>query len=287
MKERVEYFDLLRVLACFLVVLTHSVMPSVDGSDGLYVFGLSFVSSPSSELFLAISGALLLPTKVSMSDFYKRRFTKLIPPLIFWSIVGGFVEVMLDRFSVEQYINSVLMIPFKPITGVYWFMYVMIGLYLVAPVISEWLKKSTKKQLHFVLAIWGITLLWPYFKILLDPSYQEIGSHYDTLNYFGGFLGYWILGYYLRRFPIKIGWNICFILPIIALVINTLVIIYYKFTPIDKSEYFLTNLQIGSAAMVMLIFTAVQTISIQPPNTQLFRWGGQFPSLLNTPLEFT
>lgn len=274
MKERIEYFDVLRLIACFLVILTHSVMPSADGTDGLYIFGLSFISSPSSELFLAISGALLLPTKVSMGQFYKRRFTKLLPPLIIWSVIGGLVEVFLNRFTVEQYVDALLMLPFRPIISVYWFMYVMVGLYLAAPIISEWLKQSTQKQLHFVLLIWFVTLLWPYFNIMLGTSYGEIGSHYQTLNFFGGFWGYWVLGYYLRRFPIKIGMNVRFVIPVVVLLINTGVVVYCKLMTTNSTADLLSNLQVGSAAMIVLIFTIIQALSLQLADNKSIKWGG-------------
>lgn len=90
-KPRLYYIDNLRVLACFLVLLTHSTMAATNpDKEGFWIFGLSFLGSPSSELFLALSGTVLLPVKTEFAKFYKRRFIKLIPPLIIWSILGVF-----------------------------------------------------------------------------------------------------------------------------------------------------------------------------------------------------
>lgn len=77
--KRIEWLDTLRVFACFLVVLTHSAM-SGDESDGVYLAMVSFIGSPSSELFFTVSGAILLPVKTDFRSFYRKRFGKLYPP---------------------------------------------------------------------------------------------------------------------------------------------------------------------------------------------------------------
>ena len=47
-KPRLSYIDNLRVLACFLVLLTHSTMPSTNPEkEGFWMFGLSALGSPS------------------------------------------------------------------------------------------------------------------------------------------------------------------------------------------------------------------------------------------------
>ncbi len=259
MIERLEYIDTIRVFACFLVILTHSVMPSIDGSDGAYIYGFSFFCFPCVGLFFAISGALIIPVKVNMKEFYKRRFKKIIPPLIIWSLIGVTLESFIGRLTISESINKFLRMPFEPIVGVYWFMYVMIGLYMIAPVISKWLKDASKRELQFMLLIWGLTLLYPYANLIFGTNYFENGSHYNTLNYFGGFLGYWFLGYYLLHYPIKIGWNSELIT---VLLIFSLYLIYNLFEKLSGHEtgYLIGNLQIGNAIMVAIIFILIQNI---------------------------
>ena len=84
--SRVQYIDILRVIACFLVLLTHSALASDNENVGIWYALYSFIGSPSSELFLAISGSLLLPIKLPSKEFYKIRFSKLLYPKLFWSI---------------------------------------------------------------------------------------------------------------------------------------------------------------------------------------------------------
>ncbi len=264
-KKREDWVDNLRILACFMVLITHSVMESATGSnvERFWMFGISYLCNCSSELFLAISGALLLPTKVSMSSFYKRRFGKLIPPMIFWSIVIIIIKNIKAGFDFSLIVENIIMLPFKSAVGVYWFLYVMIGLYLIAPIISKWLLSATKREVEFFLLLWSLTLIWPYVDSVISIPFTESGSHYFPLNYFGGFLGYWILGHYLYKYPIAIGYNRRFI-PLVLLLISHIVLIGYCKGVIDYDTYnFQNNLQIGSAIFVTFIFTIVQNIKIR------------------------
>ena len=85
--NRLCYIDCLRVFACFLVVTIHcNYIPTME-CNKIYTQLLNVIGSPSSELFLAISGCLLIPVKISQGEFYRKRFSKLIVPLLFWSII--------------------------------------------------------------------------------------------------------------------------------------------------------------------------------------------------------
>ncbi len=271
-KKREFWVDNLRIIACFMVLITHSVMESATGgnTERFWMFSISYLCNCSSELFLAISGALLLPTKVSMQSFYKRRFGKLIPPMIFWSVLIIVINNVKTGFDFSALINSVIMLPFKSATGVYWFLYVMIGLYLIAPIISKWLIDASKKEVELFLILWGLTLIWPYCDSIISIPFTESGSHYYPLNYFGGFLGYWILGHYLYKYPITIGWNARFV-PLVTLLLSHVILIGYCKGVIDYDTYnFQNNLQIGSAIYVTFIFTIVQNIRINNSSIQGF-----------------
>lgn len=262
--SRIVYLDYLRILACLLVIFTHAAMPAQE-SDGIYLSIISLIGSPSSELFLALSGAVLLPIKTDFSSFYKRRFSKLLPPLIIWSVVYSLRSYFKGDIGFSNVIEQVIKIPFTPTVGVYWFMYVMIGLYLFAPIISPWIKSATKKQLEVFLLIWGISLLMPYLNIFIPNIYNANGNYYWTLCNFSGFLGYWILGCYLLKHPIKIGFNFRWSLCLIGTLAYLFVLVILKLNNFEMGYYF-DNLQIGSAFLVAIIFTIVQNLPLKQSN---------------------
>ncbi len=74
------------------------------------------------------------------------------------------------------------------------------GIYLVAPPLQVWLARCTERELRFYLTLWAVTLLVPYLR-LLDERFASL-VRYDggCLYYMFGYLGYALLGYYLRRY---------------------------------------------------------------------------------------
>ena len=60
MKQRDLSLDLLRIVACVMVVMMHSPIPS-DNSDGIILSSLSYFTAPCIGLFFMVSGALILP----------------------------------------------------------------------------------------------------------------------------------------------------------------------------------------------------------------------------------
>ncbi|MCQ2267588.1 MAG: acyltransferase [Bacteroidaceae bacterium] len=258
MRQRIGYLDVLRVFACFLVVLTHSVMEN-KAENGIWLGFLSLLCSPSSELFLALSGAILLPIHTDMEYFYKRRFLKLLPPMFIWSTFGIVLHLIQNKTTCSEAFIQFICLPLKPAISVYWFLYVMVGLYLLAPIISFWLRQATKKQVELFLLIWGINMIVPWLNLLFPNFYNQDGSYYWPICYFGGFLGYWMLGYYLKTYKIKLnsfkGITI-FILSLIYIILLFLL----KTLGIDITPYY-DNLQFGSALLVCSIFILVKEIS--------------------------
>ena len=264
-KPRLYYIDNLRVLACFLVLLTHSTMVSANpDAEGFWIFGLSFIGSPSSELFLALSGTVLLPVKTGFVKFYRRRFVKLLPPLIIWSVLGMLLYTRTHGLPMSQAIERIVRIPVQPVIGVYWFVYAMAGLYLLAPFISPWLHQASKRQIELFLGLWVVNMIFPwlvYFFPDIAQGFNANGNYYWTLAYFGGFLGYWLLGYYLKKYPIKIGMNIKWLTLLCGIIVYPVAIYLIKRSG-GATETLLDNLQIGSAIMVAFLYTVMQNVRL-------------------------
>lgn len=256
--KRIEYIDMLRVTACFLVLFTHSAM-SNNPENGKWLGFISFASSPSSELFLTLSGAVLLPVHVSIRNFYKRRFMKLIPPMLVWSVFGVVLATLLGKNSWPEAAWTLAMIPLKPVVGIYWFLYVMVGLYLFAPFISYWLREASKKSIQLFLCIWVVNLCIPWLNLLIPGLYNQDGSYYWVFCYFGGFLGYWILGSYLRRFPPTFrSWFGFLIIFLAALYVGAIILLRSR---VDDWTVYWDNLQVGSAILVTLLFMVIKRVA--------------------------
>lgn len=201
-KDRIYHADVVRIVACLMVVLMHSPMPGPKLIP-IFTSGLTYFTMPCIGLFLTLSGYLLLPVKTNPSEsfyFALGRVKKYLLPLIIWSLIYMTANGTFVSGDIKQILHSLCSMLFSPQEGVLWYMYVLVGLYFVAPVISPWLQQTNKKTLQIYLMIWGISLLVPFLMPFISFRIGEA----NILYYFSGYLGYFLLGYYLKVYDIKI-----------------------------------------------------------------------------------
>lgn len=200
MKERDYRLDLLRTIACLMVVMMHSPNP-MSGLGSVECVGISLWNVPCIGLFFMVSGSLLLPVKMSYFDFLKRRLGKVLIPTLFFTLFYLAVSVCYGELNLSALPKALCSIPFSAQGhGVLWFMYTLIGMYLVAPILTPFLERATKRELQFVLLLWIVTTCWPLFSLFLQVN----TGNTSMLHLFSGYTGYFVLGYYLKRYPIKL-----------------------------------------------------------------------------------
>ena len=201
MKQRDYKLDIVRIVACLMVVLMHSPMPNMELSSIIAV-GNTMITMPCIGLFFIVSGYLLLPVKTSMKDFLTKRLGKVVWPTLVFTLFYIIVNTICDGGDIKSILKQIASIPFGAQgNGVLWFMYTLMGLYLIAPIITPFIEKATRKELEFIIGLWAITLLWPYLMIVLS-----VNTGIDSiLHSFSGYAGYFILGFYLKKYPIRIN----------------------------------------------------------------------------------
>lgn len=237
-KERIAWVDLLKIIACFLVVFSHNCDPYVavfDSDRSTFLAGVfsGSLTRSSVPLFVMMTGVLLLPTTRTMSQFYRRRIGRILPPLIFWSAaLPLFYYLYINRIplSTNPAINPAdytlfetlrravtFIFNFNYTTTPLWYLYMLIGLYLIIPLLNAWLVQATRKELRLFLSVWFITLFIPYIKMFAPMlgyagNYGNMGifgicdwNEYGTFYYISGFIGYLVLAYYLVTYPLKIS----------------------------------------------------------------------------------
>ncbi len=227
------WIDVLRAFACACVLLVHSPAKYDGCIQGQYILAPAnyVLMACGVSVFFMISGALLFSKPQKLIPFYKKRFSRILWPVVIWSLIYIFYNKLFVPND-KSLINQILMIPFTNQTGLLWFMYTLVGIYLVIPIISQWLNVSTKKEVQIVLGLWGVTLFLPYIK-LLDSSCVDIISTNGALHSFSGFLGYALLGYYLRHYVTLSIYSIKFILLVAISFLFPLFVFFCKILPVD------------------------------------------------------
>lgn len=251
-KKRILYLDIIRIIACVMVIVQHSPMPDL-GTNSILLSSTSFLTYPCIGLFFMVSGSLLLPVRQSSVDFYKKRVTKIVFPTIIWMFIYLLIGFILHQFDIEFLFKRILLIPLMPVgVPVFWFIYVLIGLYLFAPIISPWLLTASKKELKFFLILWGCSLFIPIFNGYVDITY----GYYSILCYFGGYLGYFIFGYYLHHFKVKLPYVYSILLILIPILLYT----FCKHIGMKYNLHTYYYLSLFSASMTAGWFTLLKSL---------------------------
>ena len=222
--------DILRILACLMVVTMHAPLPGSE-SDGMYLSALSYLTAPGLGLFFMISGALLLPVKTDTRTFLKRRFSKIAIPTVVWSVLFLGITALTTKESFSW--KTLFSIPFSAQGNpTFWFLYTLMGLYLLAPVLSHWLNAASRRELEFYLLLWGISLCYPLLQLVLDINTSTTG----VLYYFTGYAGYFVLGHYLKTYPDRIRYK--WLIPAVIVVLVTPVVCKVKGLSVDFYSVF-------------------------------------------------
>ena len=236
---RTVWLDYLRVTACFLVMVVHSTEPFYLGGDGALVLsatdafwvsvfeGLSRCCVP---IFVMASAYLQFPLHHSTGEFFRRRAVRVGVPMLLWTVVYALAW----GDPVQNFKG--LLLNFNYAAGHLWFVYMLLGLYLLMPLLSPWAEKVSRRELELYIGIWLLTTLIPFvreaaggqppliqaadglpaqalFPLWGEASWNPFGLFY----YVSGFVGYMFVGLYIKRFVPNnrltgtLGWSFFFV----------------------------------------------------------------------------
>ena len=175
--------DILRIFAFVFIVMLHTL----NRQYGLTVCMSGYaVISIGVNLFIMISGYLLLDRTETVKEFFRKRFFSILPLFIIFNII-----------YIYFYNHSFITI--KKISAPhFWYIYMILGLYLLTP----WLRKVlqyAEKETFYVVVLWFVcNVLNQYMQFFKFPKIPF--SHFPIT----GFIGYYILGYYLKKYRYKL-----------------------------------------------------------------------------------
>jgi surface polysaccharide O-acyltransferase-like enzyme len=200
-KNRRPIFDYIRVLACIGVIGIHA---TGDRSDiiGLFMENLFRIGL---TMFFLMTGALNLPSrkKENLGAFYKKTFKRLVIPLFIYGLLysewlsrGHRIIEIPTKKAIIMFLCDIpkgILINLASYQSVHlWFMYEIIGLYLIIPFIRKGIQTFEKK---FV-----IEIVIVIFLLMACSDYlPAFGQGFGISNYFDRWIIYLILGYALMQ----------------------------------------------------------------------------------------
>lgn len=200
--QQLGWINNLRLIALIAVIIVHCSSPLLGGYGKVpqpqwlaadFYNALTRFAVP---VFVMITGALLLGKNDEVISFLKKRLGRVVVPFLFWSLV----------FVAYAYYNED--IPYTGDTWVtikqvlhqlkygssyhLWYVYMLIGLYLIIPILSKYIRNANEKETVYFLVIWLLVMLFS------QPYMQRYNPQVDV-RYFAGYIGYLVLGYYFAN----------------------------------------------------------------------------------------
>lgn len=254
--------DFLRILACFFVIMRHSVDLSIISSNsrkywtiGVLFDSFTYISIP---MFLIITGYLLLGKNEPYNLFFKKRLNKILIPFIFWSFIyilfaNNFCNRLLGNNYIKLIINGNIFYHL-------WYVYLIIGIYLILPVINKLVSSCKSSDIKYILGLWIL------FSIIFPIFSRKYGYNIAISYIFSGFWGYVFLGYYLKSINIS---SKLFKLSLLALIATYLTVsIGTIFFTSFKRVVLFNHLDLFSPTMLLLTISIFIIIKHITPKVQ-------------------
>ncbi|WP_369901612.1 acyltransferase [Bacillus manliponensis] len=279
--NRLVYIDWLRVWATIAVVTIHvaaGYVTTLDSNDvSRWMAGNFFESMTRAcvPIFVMISGALLLrdSRELSNTEFLKKRVSKVFIPFIGWSALFYLYGAYMGYFpaSIKQGIKHFLT---NSIGGHLWFMYMIVGIYLITPLLKILVKHAKKTDLQYFL------LLWAYASVGINLFHYYYPVNFNIELYFvTNYVGYFLLGYYLAEYEIVKKWRKFIYIGGVAGFIGTFVITYVYTVQANGQldqfwySYFAPNVVLMAIGLFVLFKYSFQNTELKMP--LLLKWVGQ------------
>lgn len=205
MARRTIYMDVLSILSCMAVVYLHCSTVVFLNEGNLLWFLSVIVQSLFSfavPVFFMMSGANLLSyrEKYDTKTFLKKRLKRVVVPLVGFSLLyyvlsccaPGAFGLSAREPSVSDFVSELLT---NQICDVYWFIYSIIGLYLVTPLLSY--AARNKQLLRYLLAL-------SFVSTAVIPLINRFAPTHTLLSLFAipyltGPIFFYLLGYYVQH----------------------------------------------------------------------------------------
>jgi surface polysaccharide O-acyltransferase-like enzyme len=199
----------LRVLAILGVICIHvsSTVVVNEGLRGTPVYVVASVMNGATRfcvpLFVVVSGALVLKPSALRDGFgayYRKRLTRLLPALIVWHLVYLVFRVVVLGRALGPVRLVGMLLTGQVYTALYFF-WLLLGLYLVAPLLILAFERLTPRQrLLAALLLTATTCLWQSaLGILAWVGEPAVSGTRNIVTMWVPYVGYFVLGWALRE----------------------------------------------------------------------------------------
>lgn len=205
--KRESYLDVLRILSALAVIVIHVSANNwygYIGSSNWIIFSIyEGFAKAAVPVFFMISGSLLLNKPYNFKNLFK-KIIKLIIFLLIWSVIYKVILLPDDQKNLSGLITSIKEILYGNTQSHLWFIYAIIGLYLITPILYKFVHNSKSNEiLYAIIVIFIVDNLYELFLQFNKLTFITNNIAKIKSGYSFGYIGYFLLGYYLRKINIE------------------------------------------------------------------------------------
>ena len=206
MKKRETELDILRLIAMLAVIWVHvggmqsNVLPVSDSNCQWLIF-LKSIMTWEIPVYIMISGRFFLdPDRQMPFSKILKAIARLVFALIVWNVIYFVHYLITDSYGDLNWkgiLSQAMVGPYH-----FWYLYMIVGLYLITPFLRK-IAKDAQLSKYFIVLFFLFAFLSKYGPVLpfvggtVETMLGNMGMHFVL-----GYSGYYILGYYLRKFPL-------------------------------------------------------------------------------------
>ena len=211
MKKRETELDILRLLAMLAVIWVHvggietGSLPASDPNCQWLIF-LKSVMTWEIPVYVMISGRFFLdPDREMPFSRILKAIRRLVLAFVVWNVVYQIWYIARDTYTGLNWkgiMSQALIGPYH-----FWYLYMIVGLYLITPFLRK--IAEDKGLAEYFIGLFFLFMLLtkycvqlPFVGATLDSMLGSMGMKFVL-----GYSGYYVLGYYLRKFPLSGKWE--------------------------------------------------------------------------------
>jgi surface polysaccharide O-acyltransferase-like enzyme len=228
--KRLFYADLLRIFSVFGVIVIH-VGASGWFTKAAYTWDWQIMNMWHDifrwpvPLFIMISGMFNIekfdttqPLKVEIKKIMKKIF-HIYCALVFWTLFYKIFVPVISSYNIKEFfmnpllflnIREIIYYPYNAIGGDswfhLWFLYMIIGLYILTPFAKLFVENCKKNYPeYFLIIVFLIGMGIPFYNFVNTLKDIPLLPHriYISIPELSGYIGYYIAGYYFSKYKLS------------------------------------------------------------------------------------